>query len=212
MAGVAVCSNGAVLYDAAADRVLRSTEIEPEQLARAVRELRAELPGCVFAVERSTARARDRITEQFLAEDGFHRIWPNRDIRVAGESELCARPAAKLMVLDAERPGAELVPDVREVLGDRLCLTSSIGRGPVELSAPGVDKAAGLAAVAAAHDVAPAEVIGFGDMPNDIPMLDWVGHSVAMRNAHPGVLEVADEITGCNRRDGVAQVLERWWN
>jgi hydroxymethylpyrimidine pyrophosphatase-like HAD family hydrolase len=32
-----------------------------------------------------------------------------------------------------------------------------------------------------------------------------------MANAHPAVLEVADEITGPNSEDGVAQVLERWF-
>ena len=30
-------------------------------------------------------------------------------------------------------------------------------------------------------------VLTFGDMPNDIAMLTWAGHGVAMGNAHPGV-------------------------
>ena len=48
-------------------------------------------------------------------------------------------------------------------------------------------------------------------MPNDVEMLRWAGHGVAMANAHPTVLAVADEVTGPNTEDGVAQVLERWW-
>lgn len=211
VAGVAVCSNGAVIYDAEADRVLHSTEIPPERLRDAARELRDALPGCTFAVERSTERARDRVDEQFLAEAGFHGVWPNRDIRVTCADELFDRPAAKLMVLHEQHRGADMAPAVHDVLGSRLCLTCSIGGGPVELSSPGVDKASGLAFVADELDVERDAVIGFGDMPNDIPMLDWVGHGVAMRNAHPGVLEVADEVTTCNSQDGVAQVLERWW-
>ncbi|MEU6132025.1 HAD family hydrolase [Saccharopolyspora sp. NPDC047091] len=210
VAGIAVCSNGAVVYDAEADRVVHRTEMEPEQLRDAARDLREALPGCTFAVERSTGRARDDVAEQFLAEAGFHRVWPNRDIRVVERAELFDRPAAKLMVLH-EDSRTDLVPAVEEVLGPRLCLTCSMGGGPVELSAPGVDKASGLAFVADAYGVPPDAVIGFGDMPNDIPMLDWVGHAVAMSNAHPGVLEIADEITTCNGQDGVAQVLERWW-
>ncbi len=39
----------------------------------------------------------------------------------------------------------------------------------------------------------------------------WAGHGVAMGNAHPEVLAVADEVTAPNTDDGVARVLERWW-
>jgi hydroxymethylpyrimidine pyrophosphatase-like HAD family hydrolase len=34
---------------------------------------------------------------------------------------------------------------------------------------------------------------------------------VAMGNAHPDVLSVADEVTAPNSDDGVGRVLERWW-
>jgi len=54
-------------------------------------------------------------------------------------------------------------------------------------------------------------VVAFGDMPNDIPMLLWAGHGVAMGNAHPDVLAVADEVTASNADDGVGRLLERWW-
>jgi len=37
-----------------------------------------------------------------------------------------------------------------------------------------------------------AEVIAFGDMPNDLPMLAWAGRSYAMANAHQSVLDAAD--------------------
>ena len=52
------------------------------------------------------------------------------------------------------------------------------------------------------------QVIAFGDMPNDVPMLAWAGRAVAVANAHPAVLEVADEVTGSNEEDGVAAYLE----
>jgi hydroxymethylpyrimidine pyrophosphatase-like HAD family hydrolase len=32
-----------------------------------------------------------------------------------------------------------------------------------------------------------------------------------MANAHADVLAAADEVTGTNAEDGVAQVLERWF-
>ena len=56
-----------------------------------------------------------------------------------------------------------------------------------------------------------ADVVAFGDMPNDVPMLRWAGLGVAMGNAHPDAMAAADEVTAANTDDGVARVLERWW-
>jgi len=60
-------------------------------------------------------------------------------------------------------------------------------------------------------DVPARRVVAFGDMPNDVAMLRWSGHGVAMANAHDDVLAAADEVTAPNSEDGVAQVLERWF-
>ena len=59
-----------------------------------------------------------------------------------------------------------------------------------------------------------ADVVAFGDMPNDLEMLRWAGHGVAMGNAHPALLDVADEVDGLERRrrprgGARALVLER---
>jgi hydroxymethylpyrimidine pyrophosphatase-like HAD family hydrolase len=83
------------------------------------------------------------------------------------------------------------------------------GLGYVELTAPGVDKGSGLAVVAAALGVAATDVLVFGDMPNDVPMFAWAGwRRVAVANAHPDVLALADEVTASNDADGVAAWLE----
>ncbi|MEV5537530.1 HAD family hydrolase [Saccharopolyspora shandongensis] len=211
VSGVTVCANGAVLYDAAADRVLQSHVIDPVLLHDVARELRRELPGCAFAVERTTDGARDRLHEQFLAEVDFRRAWSNSDIRVAGTDELTGKPAVKLLVLHEHMTSAEMAAAAGEVLGSQLQLTYSTTAGLIELSAAGVDKATGLAAVAAELGVAREDVIAFGDMPNDVPMLEWAGHGVAMRNAHQEALAAADEVTITNAEDGVAHVLDRWW-
>ncbi|MCI2418668.1 Cof-type HAD-IIB family hydrolase [Saccharopolyspora sp. K220] len=209
--GVAVCANGAVLYDTAADKVLRSHPIDPMLLHDVSRELRRELPGCAFAVERTTDGARDRLHEQFLAEADFRRAWMNSDIRVVGTDELTGKPAVKLLVLHEQLTSAEMTAVAGEVIGSELQLTYSTSSGLIELSAAGVDKATGLAAVAEQLGVDQADVIAFGDMPNDVPMLEWAGHGVAMRNAHPAALAVADEVTATNAEDGVAHLLDRWW-
>ena len=75
----------------------------------------------------------------------------------------------------------------------------------------GVTKAHGLAEVASRFGVAAADVVAFGDMPNDLEMLRWAGHGVAMGNAHPELQAAADEVTAHHDEDGVALVLERWF-
>jgi hypothetical protein len=63
--------------------------------------------------------------------------------------------------------------------------------------------------VCAQRGIASDDVVAFGDMPNDLPMLRWAGHGVAVANAHPDLLTAADEVTASNDDAGVARVLER---
>jgi hypothetical protein len=57
--------------------------------------------------------------------------------------------------------------------------------------------------------VTAAEVVAFGDMPNDLAMLEWAGTSYAVANAHPHVLAATTYRTRSNDDDGVARVIER---
>jgi hydroxymethylpyrimidine pyrophosphatase-like HAD family hydrolase len=75
----------------------------------------------------------------------------------------------------------------------------------------GITKAVGVAEVARPQGITDDQVIAFGDMLNDVPMLLSAGHGVAMGNAHPDAIAAADEVTTANTDDGVARVLERWW-
>ena len=79
----------------------------------------------------------------------------------------------------------------------------------IEAVAAGVSKASALADLAAREGIAPADVIAFGDMPNDLPMLAWAGTSYAVANAHPDVLAAVDRVIGANEDDGVAETLEQ---
>jgi hydroxymethylpyrimidine pyrophosphatase-like HAD family hydrolase len=51
--------------------------------------------------------------------------------------------------------------------------------------------------------------VAVGDMPNDLPMLDWAGTGVAVANADQAVLQAADKVIASNLDDGVARLLER---
>ncbi|TAK70394.1 MAG: hydrolase [Actinomycetota bacterium] len=84
--------------------------------------------------------------------------------------------------------------------------------GPVtllECSAGGVTKGTALARHASGRGVPAAAVAAVGDMPNDVPMLQWAGRSYAVANAHPDVLAVVDEVVPSHEQDGVAVALEQ---
>ena len=52
--------------------------------------------------------------------------------------------------------------------------------------------------------------MAFGDGLNDLTMVRDAGLGVAMANAHPDVLAVADAVTASNDEDGVAKAIERF--
>ncbi|MEO6528347.1 MAG: Cof-type HAD-IIB family hydrolase [Gemmatimonadaceae bacterium] len=64
----------------------------------------------------------------------------------------------------------------------------------LEFSAPNVNKATALAAVAEEMGVAQAHVLAFGDGNNDTAMLAWAGLGVAMPHAHPAARAAANRI------------------
>ncbi len=56
------------------------------------------------------------------------------------------------------------------------------------MSAPGVTKGTALARLLEELDIDPAETVAFGDMHNDLGMLELVGHGYVMAGADPCLL------------------------
>ena len=94
------------------------------------------------------------------------------------------------------------------VIGDLVTVYHSNGLRLVEAVPADVSKAHALTRLVRTLGIVPAEVAAFGDMPNDLPMLEWAGTSYAVANAHPSVLGMADRVIAANDEDGVAQVIE----
>jgi hypothetical protein len=198
--GSAVCSNGGLIVDLATGAIIRERLLETETAIRLVHALRERLPGIVFAVEH----------EAFAHEDGFS-AWdwtPPPGTRVADALELLEDPATKIILRHTGHEVEAIAAVARELAGDSATVVQSGGEA-VEVTAVGVNKAAGLAEVAEEHGIDAADVIAFGDFLNDVPMLAWAGRGVAVANAHPEVLVIADEVTASNDDDGVAIVLEQ---
>lgn len=199
--GVALCANGAYVYDVARRTVTEQSLIERVVLEDIVAELRASIPRIVFAVERDLG---------IFREDGFaSNIWGKEGDAAERLADLTEIPAGKLLGRCDEMDPAEFHQRVESVLGGRLELGYSGAVGLAEITAKGVTKASGLARWCREHGVEASRVWAFGDMPNDLPMLSWAGRAHAVANAHPEVRAVADEVVPANDDDGVGQVLER---
>lgn len=202
--GLAVCANGALVYDLHTETVVRKNMIEAESAGQVVAALRRELPGISFAVERGAGG--------FAREEAYVARFDNEaPVLVAPVEELLGTGVVKLLARHGAMGSDELLLRARDFVGELAECTHSSLDGLLEISATGVSKATGLAALAQEWGVDADRVVAFGDMPNDLPLLTWAGHSVGMANAHPDVLAAVDEVTASNDDDGVAQVLDRWF-
>jgi HAD superfamily hydrolase (TIGR01484 family) len=215
LSGYAVCANGAAVYDIGADEVLTVREMPAITLIDVVNAVSDALPEVRVAAERTVL---GRVQpDPFAIEAGFRNPWGNPSGEIdepdlTPRAEVLGRPATKLLLRHRGMTSQQMAIAVETVLADMdLEITYSSNSGLIEVSAAGVTKASGLAWVCELLDVPAEKVVAFGDMPNDVPMVRWAGHGVAMANSHPDLLAVADEVTAPNSEDGVAQVLERWF-
>ncbi|MFD5013035.1 HAD family hydrolase [Streptomyces chartreusis] len=201
--GLAVCGQGAQLYDAGADRLLWSVTLDRELAETALGKIEAEVGQVYAAVDQ------DGVDGLTLIEPGYLMPHPTLPaVRVRRRDDLWCEPISKVLLRHPTLSDDELAATARAVVGSLATVTMS-GPGTVELQPCGITKATGLALAAEHLGLGPRETIAFGDMPNDIPMFDWAARGVAMANAHPELKAVADEITASNEDDGIAVVLER---
>lgn len=197
--GYAVCSNGAIVYDFGRDGAVRHHTLSAHVSKRLVEALRNAAPGVAFAWEHESLTFR---------EPHYVPLWPTPGMNDHLDALSVAEPLSKLIVQHPHLSQEELYALVAGICGEEATATIS-GEVLVEISAAGVTKAYALAALCEELDIEAEAVVAFGDMPNDIPMLEWAGRGIAVANAHPDVIAVADEVTEANDADGVAVALER---
>lgn len=205
---LAVCSNGAVVYAATTDTVLLERAIDPQVIAAFLESLRPAAPGTRFAALVNSGY-------EMLPGPGYLRLMRQgdhgRDVSTLTEvelTELVVRPAVKLVARHSELDLDELLARCEQAAGAGVLPTTS-GVPFIEMSAAGVSKASTLDLLAAERGISAGEVLAFGDSANDVEMIRWAGHGVAMANGVTDALAAADEIAPANTHEGVAVVIER---
>ncbi|MET0695412.1 MAG: HAD family hydrolase [Propionibacteriaceae bacterium] len=201
-----IASNGAVLYDLGAGEMLDRICIDPDVALGAVEELRQAVPGTAFAFESGTRFGYEPAYRTWAEDNGT-----NPAIFTGPADEIARRHAfVKMLVQNTQVSPDELVDRVRDVVGDRLTVTHSASRnnGLVEISAPGVSKASMLQRFAGKLGVTAEDVAAFGDMPNDLEMLSWVGMPHVVANAHPQLLDLGFAVVPSNVDSGVGRTIQ----
>lgn len=205
-----IASNGAMTYDLGSEAVLRLQAISRSTAVHACTDLRAAIPDVAFAVDTGHRAGYEPLYADYHGGNAGIDDDPHRTIGELADL-LAADDFVKLLVL---RPGTavdELTEQVRDVLGGRLSAThSSPVRALVEVAAAGVSKAATLADVCDRLGVAAEDVAAFGDMPNDLEMLRWVGMAYVMEEAHPDLHEIGATVIGSNADSAVGATIESW--
>lgn len=230
--GYAICANGSITLDSAAaslaasatassisslasSAVVRLHPIPNEVVLEVAKRLRAAVPDVVFAVETPDGiRVEDRYETRrgsgrveglapSAQQAGSHRAEPTL------EQLLDHEPLIKLVAYSSASTPDSFLAAARRHVTDLVAPThSSPAVAILEMGPLGVTKATSLAELAQSWGIAPAEIVTFGDMPNDVDMLRWAGTSYAMTGGHPDAIAAADHVAPSAADDGVAQVLE----
>lgn len=129
---------------------------------------------------------------------------------VAEVADMVADPVSRVIIRDPNATADDFVQ-----LSSRLGLHGTdyvVGwTAWLDLAPVGVSKASGLEYVARELGVDQKDTLAIGDGRNDIEMLRWAAHGVAMGQAVEEVHAAADARTGTVYEDGAAQELRRWF-
>lgn len=205
-AGTVICSNGALVYDLEQERVLATHLLRASLVVEARTIIKNLYPAATFGAE---TEAGFLIEPGFLEEGAMELLGAVQPAWLA--DSLTDHPGVtKFLAREPRVAPDEFLSTVRPAVGHLVTATHSAPEvALVEMSVTGLDKSVALADYAKKLGIGAADVVAFGDMPNDIAMLTWAGSGYAMASGHPDALAAANLRAPAFADDGVAQVLEK---
>lgn len=207
--GQAIVCNGALLMDLKTQETVYANLMPSDAGLKAAAILQELDPEISFAVEL------DRHDVSFLVDDKYRPRWevkiapPATDVETMFATDfvikLLARPSDRI-----QQNADEFLIQAQAALAGIVDVThSNFSDLMIEMSSLGVNKGTGLEKFATSKGLVAADVAAVGDMPNDVPMIAWVGRGAAVDNAHDWVKEVATEFLPSNDDHGVAVFIDR---
>jgi Cof subfamily protein (haloacid dehalogenase superfamily) len=208
--GIAVLAQGGYVVHLERDEVLRTVGLPRDQataVIQAIEDIAGEL---IVAVE--DAAEQSEVRHPLRVQHGFNWPYPEPAHLLPRHSVLPDGAVLKVFLRSSTLGQDELLARAKRVVDPADAEVTHAGLGFIEVLPPGITKATGLAVALERYGVGLGDVLVFGDMPNDLPMIAAVteagGRAVAVANAHPAVRAAAPEVTSGHDVDGVARYLE----
>lgn len=208
--GVAVLAQGGFVVDLERDEVLRTVGLPRDRAADVIARIEAAAGQLIVAVEEAAEQSRRHAS--LRVQNGFNWPYPEPAQLLPRDQVLPPGPVLKVFLRSAHLDQDELLARAQQALDPSEAEVTHAGLGFIEVLPPGITKATGVQVALERYGVDLADVLVFGDMPNDLPMIEAVrgagGRAVAVANAHPAVRAAAPELTSGNDADGVARFIE----
>jgi Cof subfamily protein (haloacid dehalogenase superfamily) len=209
-----IAANGSLIIDAQKREITDLWEIEKPVAAEVIALLRARVPGALFALEVVLeGEAKWSHLEGYRREPGFEERLrdPKSTLYLPIEEWLDhPEPVVKILlrVINPTIHVDEQISIIESELEDLVEVTTTGSHDfLIEMSPRGINKGSTLAKLAVSMGLSANQVAAVGDMPNDLSMLEWVGHSATISGGHPAAAAIADRVIPNPTEDGVAYWL-----
>jgi Cof subfamily protein (haloacid dehalogenase superfamily) len=208
--GIAVLAQGGYVVHLERDEVLRTVGLPRDQASAVIQAIEDIAGELIVAVEDAAEQSEAR--HPLRVQHGFNWPYPEPAHLLPRHSVLPDGAVLKVFLRSSTLGQDELLARAKHVVDPAHAEVTHAGLGFIEVLPPGITKATGLAVALDRYGVGFGDVLVFGDMPNDLPMIAAVdeagGRAVAVANAHPAVRAAAPELTSGHDVDGVARYLE----
>lgn len=206
--------NGAYVYDAAENKILRRAELSAEESLSILEyaDTQPVLYDCYQDNWGFMTRTMLERVEEYVDIPGILKLIKTLRTPVDSLPETIRQRARPVQKLQFYVPDAEDKLRIMRELVQRfpdISVSSSVHCN-IEINSREATKGQALLGLCRHLNIAPEEVIAFGDGSNDIDMLRAAGLGVAVSNAEEAVKAAADLISDSNNACGVAKVIDRF--
>ena len=196
--------NGALVFDPHQKRALLHRPIPLETAWEIVELAREMYPRVLVSAEHLDHWYTDRVDPAYTVESA---LTSEPDV-VSPIRQWLKREVTKLLLLGDPEPLEGIRQEVLRRLPYQVSVVSTEGH-VLQIMHATASKSQALRTVAAELGVDRTQVVAIGDNSNDVGMLQWAGIGVAMENASPRALAVADVVTDHHDADGAANAIRR---
>ena len=207
-----ITTNGAVIWDNQERRAIEKRTLSWEKtlsVLEMVSPYRVMYDPYIDGRGITEHRFMDHMEDYGLTPEMMAMVRVTRDVHpdIKAFVKECRKEVEKINLFF---PDLSVREELRQKLNQRgdVLVTSSM---PLNLEINELDAQKGNALLCLARHlgIAPEETMAFGDGENDFSMIQNAGIGVAMGNAVPGLIEIADQVTDTNEKDGIASALEK---